>query len=265
MTDASKKTPTAPEGAVDTAELARLREENALLKRGNPNWTADEHIRHLASLPLWDPAHARPLQPQKWIALQSLACGTVAIMLAALKTNSRDYRFIKADLPPWIDATMGPAMKLHPDARRVVDKATMGACGIYDAWLRDAVLRMDAGNYEHTPLSAAPYSQVAATHHEIFGKGKKGHQARIERLERPTYQLQGLTLEQARPLLSYFRELVEGEPLPQEWLDLTKETGVDRIVYETPRLEPAPPLPPEMRDQYQPATPPASHVGPGRY
>ena len=251
------------------AENARLREELAraegrasgLVEAGaDPRWTYNELTGDLGSRPITDPAHYRPMLPTIWIALQHRACHSAAIMMAVLGTRSPHHRITKVDLPPWIDASAGPALRYHPDAQRVVDRTTLSI--IPETWTREAVMRMDRGDYTHSSLSAVPYAQVAEVHHGLFGKGRKGHQARIQRLQQPIYYLQGMTTEQAKPFCSFWRELAEGDPLPEEWLASTKETGAEVVVYEAAYV---PPPPEPQRDDYKPPTPPASHLGPGRY
>jgi hypothetical protein len=248
-----------PKAETENEELARLREENALLKRGNPQWTHDEEIRHLAALPVLDPAHARTLLPQRWVALQERGSWTCAIYLCTLGTKSPHYRLTKIDWPPWLDPTQGPALRIWDAAQRVVDRKTLGI--VPEPYKRAAILAIEAGNFKPS-VSGYSHEEIAGAFHEIFGKGRIGHHNRIKSLVQPVMRLAGLLTEEARPLCPYFQVLEEGKPLPQEWLDLHRPTDVDPIVYE---MEAPIPAPPEPADAYKPPTTPASLAGPGRY
>ena len=241
-----KEKPTAPEGTGDNAndEIARLRAQldeagavNARLLAsqtivGHPGWTIDQEIRQLGALPTTHLVHARPLPKSKYIALQVASCHTCAIVMCAIGTRSPEYRLIKYDMPPWIDATLGPALRFHPDAQLRVDVDTLNAWGVPPD-MRESILVCEAGK-PHTQDSGLPYERVTAATTDFFGRGKRGHHNRVHRLRLPVDRLNGLVESEARVYCvpGRFEDIAEGAPLPSWWDEALKPTGEDVVVYE---------------------------------
>ena len=234
-----KNEPSAPEGtgADLNEEIERLRADNARLLAAqkfdpHPSWTTDDEVKQLLSFPTTHPAHQRPLPPMKYIAVQLASCHSCATFMCSIGSNSREHRLIKIDWPGWIDATLGPALRFQPDAQRCVDVETMNGLGI-EARAQGPILACEADK-AHTHDSALPYERITAMTTELFGRGKRGHHARIHRLQLPAYRLAGLTESEARVYCKpgRFEDIPEGSPLPVWWEEALRPTGEGVVVYE---------------------------------
>ncbi len=269
-----KKTPTAPEGGDNVNELAKAREEIAYWRgRAEAGGEAagakgldrrqgdvlDVWLTSTVDLP--DKFGLKPL-PQRWVALQERGSSTCAIFMATLGTKSPHYRLTKMDWPHWVPADQGPAIRLHPDAKRVVDLASMRS-GVPEMYRREAILAMENGTFDASKSSFS-YEEIAAARHGYFGHGKRGDHARITRLHQPVRRLAGLTDPEALPLCTYFEWLEEGQPIPQAWFDLLAPTGSDLLVYEVET--PIPSTIDPAKDLFDnPPAKPSPPTGPGRY
>jgi hypothetical protein len=236
--------PIAPEGTDSSVleENAHLRAENARMRerlaiKGEGPLVRADLIHDIHTTPLSDPAFQsggrffREPHQQQHAAVVSRACGTGAILLCVIDTKSRGrLRAIKAELPSTVPATLGPAVRINLHAQDEVDRELLGAL---DPQLARAIVEMDRGTYRQE-LSSYSYEHVATTHHELFGKGKRGHHNRMVRLHMPIGRMAGLIEPELRQLSSYFEWLEPGATeLPKAWLEACSTPDVGPV-YEAP-------------------------------